>query len=55
MNPKKILLPDLGEGITEGEILKIKVKEGESIVMDQVLLEVMTDKASMKSLLLSTL
>ena len=45
---KKITLPDLGEGVTEGEILKIKVKEGDSIVLDQVLLEVMTDKASME-------
>jgi len=43
-----IPLPDLGEGVTEGEIVKIKVKEGESIVMDQILLEVMTDKASME-------
>ncbi|MCY4321271.1 MAG: 2-oxo acid dehydrogenase subunit E2, partial [Bdellovibrionaceae bacterium] len=45
---KKITLPDLGEGITEGEILKIKVKEKDSIDLDQVLLEVMTDKASME-------
>ena len=48
MNLKNISLPDLGEGVTEGEILKIKVKEGESIVMDQILVEVMTDKASME-------
>ena len=45
---KKITLPDLGEGVTEGEILKIKVKAGDSIAMDQALLEVMTDKASME-------
>ena len=45
---KKFLLPELGEGVTEGEILKIKVKKGDSIAMDQVLLEVMTDKASME-------
>jgi len=43
-----IPLPDLGEGVTEGEIVKIKVKAGESIQMDQVLVEVMTDKASME-------
>lgn len=43
-----IPLPDLGEGVTEGEIVKIKVKEGDKIAMDQVLLEVMTDKASME-------
>ena len=45
---KKISLPDLGEGVTEGEILKIKVKKEDSIVLDQALLEVMTDKASME-------
>ena len=48
MEFKKILLPDLGEGVTEGEILKIKVKEGDKISMDQPLLEVMTDKASIE-------
>ena len=45
---KQIALPDLGEGVTEGEILKIKVKEGDRISLDQALLEVMTDKASME-------
>ena len=48
MSLTAIPLPDLGEGVTEGEIVKIKVKEGEQIAMDQVLLEVMTDKASME-------
>ena len=48
MGFKKISLPDLGEGVTEGEIIKIKVSEGEAISMDQALLEVMTDKASME-------
>ena len=48
MAVKTISLPDLGEGVTEGEILKIKVKAGDSIAMDQELIEVMTDKASME-------
>ncbi len=48
MGLKTIHLPDLGEGVTEGEILKIKVSQGERIAMDQILLEVMTDKASME-------
>ena len=48
MGLNKIKLPDLGEGVTEGEIIKVKVSEGETIFMDQVLLEVMTDKASME-------
>ncbi|MCY4512281.1 MAG: dihydrolipoamide acetyltransferase family protein [Bdellovibrionales bacterium] len=45
---KEIKLPDLGEGVTEGELVKIRVSPGDQVVMDQVLLEVMTDKASME-------
>jgi pyruvate dehydrogenase E2 component (dihydrolipoamide acetyltransferase) len=37
--------PDLGEGVTEGEIKKWLVKEGDVIVKDQALAEVETDKA----------
>jgi pyruvate dehydrogenase E2 component (dihydrolipoamide acetyltransferase) len=37
--------PDIGEGITEGEIVKWIVKEGDSIKEDQTLAEVETDKA----------
>ena len=48
MSVTTIRLPDLGEGVTEGEIVKIQVKEGQKIALDQVLLEVMTDKASME-------
>lgn len=38
-------LPDLGEGITEGEIVKWRVVEGESVEEHQIALEVETDKA----------
>lgn len=44
----EIKLPELGEGVVEGEILKIKVAAGDTIHLDQPLLEVMTDKASME-------
>ena len=37
--------PDVGEGITEGTIVKWKVKEGDKVEADQVLAEVETDKA----------
>jgi pyruvate dehydrogenase E2 component (dihydrolipoamide acetyltransferase) len=37
--------PDLGEGVTEGEIKKWLVKEGDTVARDQVLAEVETDKA----------
>lgn len=38
-------LPDLGEGITEGEVVKWRVKEGDSVEEHQIILEVETDKA----------
>jgi pyruvate dehydrogenase E2 component (dihydrolipoamide acetyltransferase) len=39
-------LPDIGEGVVEGEIVKWLVQPGDQIVEDQPLLEVMTDKAT---------
>jgi pyruvate dehydrogenase E2 component (dihydrolipoamide acetyltransferase) len=39
-------LPDIGEGVTEGEIVKWHVKAGDVVKEDQILLEVMTDKAT---------
>lgn len=39
-------LPDLGEGIQEGEILKWHVSEGDTIGEDQPLIDVETDKAA---------
>jgi 2-oxoglutarate dehydrogenase complex dihydrolipoamide succinyltransferase (E2) component len=41
-------LPDLGEGITEGEILKWMAKEGDQIKEDQPIVEVMTDKVNVQ-------
>ena len=37
--------PDVGEGIHEGEIVKWKVKEGDTVKKDQIVAEVETDKA----------
>ncbi len=37
--------PDVGEGISEGEIVKWRVKVGDSVKQDQVLVEIETDKA----------
>ena len=38
-------LPDLGEGLTEGEIVEWLVREGDSIEEGQVFVKVETDKA----------
>lgn len=37
--------PDVGEGITEGEVVRWLVKEGETVRVDQPMVEVETDKA----------
>ena len=39
------LLPDIGEGIVECEVVKWLVSEGDTIVEDQPVAEVTTDKA----------
>lgn len=39
-------LPDIGEGMVEGEIVKWHVKQGEQIAEDAPMLDVMTDKAT---------
>src|SRR5450755_69889 len=39
-------LPDIGEGVIEGEVVKWLVKDGEVIQAEQPVVEVMTDKAT---------
>ena len=41
-------LPDLGEGLTEGEIARWLVAEGEEIAEDDPLVEIQTDKATVE-------
>jgi len=43
--PRQFVLPDLGEGLTEAEIVAVLVREGDVIPEDAPLLEVETDKA----------
>ena len=43
-----IKMPDLGEGITEVELVAWHVKPGDSVAEDQVLADVMTDKATVE-------
>jgi pyruvate dehydrogenase E2 component (dihydrolipoyllysine-residue acetyltransferase) len=41
-------LPDLGEGLTEGEIAKWLVSEGQEVAEDDPLVEIQTDKATVE-------
>ncbi|MGQ0553082.1 MAG: 2-oxo acid dehydrogenase subunit E2 [Planctomycetota bacterium] len=41
-------LPDIGEGVAEGEITSWKVRAGQAVTEDQVMVEVMTDKATVE-------
>jgi pyruvate dehydrogenase E2 component (dihydrolipoamide acetyltransferase) len=43
---KSFKLPDLGEGIHEGEVMAIHVSEGDAVEEGDVILEVETDKAA---------
>ncbi|HSE92170.1 MAG TPA: dihydrolipoamide acetyltransferase family protein [Methylomirabilota bacterium] len=45
---RPFLLPDLGEGLTEAEIVKVLVREGDVVPEDAPLLEVETDKAQVE-------
>jgi pyruvate dehydrogenase E2 component (dihydrolipoamide acetyltransferase) len=41
-------LPDIGEGVVEGEIVRWLVKEGDLLHQDQPMVEIMTDKATVE-------
>src|SRR3990172_748383 len=45
---KEFRLPDIGEGVHEGEITKWLVKEGDPIREEQLFVEVMTDKVTVQ-------
>jgi pyruvate dehydrogenase E2 component (dihydrolipoamide acetyltransferase) len=44
----ELKLPELGEGVHEGELIKWKVAVGDVVKDDQVICEIMTDKATME-------
>src|ERR1022692_2588023 len=41
-------LPDIGEGLVEGEVVRWLVKEGDLLQEDQPMVEIMTDKATVE-------
>ena len=41
-------LPDIGEGVVEGEVVAWKVKVGDKVKLDQPIVEIMTDKATVE-------
>jgi 2-oxoisovalerate dehydrogenase E2 component (dihydrolipoyl transacylase) len=48
MGQHVIKMPDLGEGIAEVEVVAWRVQPGDAVVEDQVLADVMTDKATVE-------
>ena len=45
---KEFKLPDLGEGVHEGQVMRLLVSEGELVNEDQHIMEVETDKAAVE-------
>ncbi|MGO4343798.1 biotin/lipoyl-containing protein, partial [Pedococcus sp. 2YAF34] len=45
MSESKFLLPDVGEGLTEAEIVEWKVAPGDTVSVNQVLVEIETAKS----------
>jgi 2-oxoisovalerate dehydrogenase E2 component (dihydrolipoyl transacylase) len=48
MGTHVIKMPDLGEGIAEVEVVAWRVQPGDAVVEDQILADVMTDKATVE-------
>ncbi|MCC7125926.1 MAG: 2-oxo acid dehydrogenase subunit E2 [Acidobacteria bacterium] len=44
----EFVLPNLGDGVAQGDVLKVLVKAGETIKVDQSVLELETDKATVE-------
>lgn len=41
-------LPDIGEGVQEGEIVKWNVRQGDTVHKDDIIVEIMTDKVTVQ-------
>ena len=45
---RQFILPDLGEGLTEGEVARWLVAEGQEVAEDEPLVEIQTDKTTVE-------
>ena len=43
-----VRMPDIGEGVVEGEVIEWRKKEGDSVAKDEAVVTVMTDKATVE-------
>ena len=46
--PREFILPDLGEGIVEAQVVRVLIQTGDRVAEDQYLVEVETDKAAVE-------
>ena len=44
----EFILPNLGDGVAQGDVLKVLVKAGDAVAVDQPVLELETDKATIE-------
>src|SRR5215510_5689809 len=44
----EFILPNLGDGVAQGDVLKVLVKPGDALAVDQPVLELETDKATIE-------
>ncbi|HYB96350.1 MAG TPA: 2-oxo acid dehydrogenase subunit E2 [Vicinamibacterales bacterium] len=44
----EFIIPNLGDGVSQGDVLKVLVKAGDSVAVDQPVLELETDKATIE-------
>lgn len=44
----EFIIPNLGDGVAQGDVLKVLVKAGDSLAVDQPVLELETDKATIE-------
>jgi len=48
MGIHSIRLPDVGEGVAEAELVEWNVKVGDTVIEDEIIAAVMTDKAAVE-------